>query len=654
MKMYKCNNYELRDVTGVNSTKKLIRCRSFHFRYLELCRAKNLSPLPDIKSKNNCTTILDIFGDKLCVNDWLLVVEALFNDQVLQTLAIRMRKTFPNVLQQLDTEKKAKLFRQKPVLFTKFVFSGVVEAVSNCIEFSKNLRVLNLEGLPLNGIYAETVGKAISSNRGLQDISFQRSNIGDKGCEAICNAIKYLENVKKLNLSECGLTPKGADFVANMIKIQKITRFTDSWQNSLRYRNVDTDKMPGLRSLTLARNHQIGDEGLKTIVEELKENVWIKFIDMENCGLTDRGANMILDCLEMNNDIVDFSVRNNTDMSKFMQRTIREKLGKVDEDQQLMSEQQEDLVPGPNGTMIKVRKQTVAALDEQLKRLQDKLAFERVLRKKADALNAKLNQQLLAYEAQLQKEIQSNIPEGFILVRDESLQSIITERNNFQKLACSVVVSEDELTPAQDMSSSETSSQNCVSNLSTIPESVIGEVPPNSCLSRQRKPHKVRKVKSATKYTEPPSKGPAKKKISKSDQEFSNESDGYMAITGYIESNVGDTLSNNTNWSTNTASTVINTRLQLQNSKYPNVPPHNSEIDGLSMSTPSSVRSDVNDSTDLDTLRHEIDNQPMKLFLRRREQKATLPLTPMPEKKERKQKNREKSPRSLFFGFGDD
>lgn len=93
--MYKCTNLDLREVGSLTSnSKKLNRCRSFHFRYLELCRAKNMTPLPDIRTKNNATSVLEFFGDKLSVNDWLLVVEALYYDQVLQTLCIRLRKTF--------------------------------------------------------------------------------------------------------------------------------------------------------------------------------------------------------------------------------------------------------------------------------------------------------------------------------------------------------------------------------------------------------------------------------------------------------------------------------------------------------------------------------------------------------------------------------
>lgn len=72
--------------------KKINRCRSFHFRYMELCRAKNFPTLSDIKAKNNATSVLDFFGDKLRTDDWLLVLESLHFDQFLQTLAIRLRR----------------------------------------------------------------------------------------------------------------------------------------------------------------------------------------------------------------------------------------------------------------------------------------------------------------------------------------------------------------------------------------------------------------------------------------------------------------------------------------------------------------------------------------------------------------------------------
>lgn len=45
---------------------------------------------------------------------------------------------------------------------------------------------------------------------------------------------------------------------------------------SLRYRDVDRDRMPGLKRILLNDNPLIGDEGLEHVTEILKEDEWIK------------------------------------------------------------------------------------------------------------------------------------------------------------------------------------------------------------------------------------------------------------------------------------------------------------------------------------------------------------------------------------------
>lgn len=48
---------------------------------------------------------------------------------------------------------------------------------------------------------------------------------------------------------------------------------------SLRYRDVDPDAIHGLRRITLDRSPDISDGGLKTIIEALKDDEWIKAVD---------------------------------------------------------------------------------------------------------------------------------------------------------------------------------------------------------------------------------------------------------------------------------------------------------------------------------------------------------------------------------------
>lgn len=59
----------------------------------------------------------------------------------------------------IDSENRARLFRQKPVIYTRFIFKSLVEAIVNCIKLNKNLTVLKLESLPLQDGYIECIAK---------------------------------------------------------------------------------------------------------------------------------------------------------------------------------------------------------------------------------------------------------------------------------------------------------------------------------------------------------------------------------------------------------------------------------------------------------------------------------------------------------------
>ncbi|XP_055905745.1 protein Cep78 homolog isoform X2 [Eupeodes corollae] len=468
--------------------KKLNRCGSFHIRYLELCRAKNYPPNPAIKSKNNATSILDFFGDKLKVEDWLFVIESLRFDKIVQHLAIRLRKNIGNVIEHIDSEKKAKVFRQKPAVYTKYIFGGIIDAVTYSIQFNKNLTILCLEALPMNENYAVSIAKALSSNTQLKKISFQRSPVGDKGCEAICSSIKCLPSIETLDLSECNLTVLAAGHIGDMIKFQKICRYSEGWQKSLRYQDVDPNTISGLRVILLARNPNITDDGVRIISEVLKEDVWIKIIDMENCGITDIGANLISDCLAINESIIDFNIKNNIEVSKFIHRNIRQQLGKDDDN----SEESEEKLSSTKVSMSKLK--------ERLKFMEEQLASEKVLRKQVEHLNEKLHNQIVAYENQLAESKELEIPEGYVLVKNDSLDSIINENDLYNEA-------------------------------SHIKEQ-------SKAKNYLRKINKIRKVKSEMKYKQ---EGTSKK-ISKSDYKFNNN-DRQKAVI--FEKNIGDNLNTN-------------------------------------------------------------------------------------------------------------
>ncbi|XP_030553986.1 protein Cep78 homolog [Drosophila novamexicana] len=533
--------------------KKSSKSRSFHFRYLELCRAKNLTPVPEIRSNPNATTFLDLLGDKLGVSEWLLIIEALHYDLVLQTLAIRMRRTNGNnIVLPIDTESRARLFRQKPVIYTRFIFNSLVEAIANCVKLNKNLTVLKLEGLPLQDSYIECIAQSLASNDCLKEVSFQKSYIGDKGCEAVCGTVKYLNHVEIFNVSECNISPKGAEYVADMIKMQKITRFSEGWEKSLRYRSVDVDSISGLRTIGLANNPDLGDNGLRPIAEVLKEDAWVKSIDVENCGLTDCGANIILECLSLNNAITEFNVRHNDGISKFLMRQIRDHFGKEDEEK--MKEPKYDL-SCINGlqSLPKSQKYSVSQLLAHTKTLEEQLSLERTLRKKAEKLNEKLNNQLISMDQGTpmppppsEKVVDTNaLPKGYVLVKNDLLQSFTKTFKNgpptasqFNQLVNSAVTSSDS-TPRSANATLRKQQQMYEMEQASPELQVQGDDDEGEQMQmRQQLP--VRKVRSEMKYVEAFSKENAKKRESKSDHEFANERDFKLNPNVQFEVDIGD------------------------------------------------------------------------------------------------------------------
>lgn len=91
----------------------------------------------------------------------------------------------------------------------------------------------------------------------------------------ICGTIRNLPNIEKLNLSHCNLTTTAADSIGELIKFQMISRNSEGWMKSLRYRDVDVDSVVGLKCLILNGN-QLLDKGLQIITSRLKEDMWMK------------------------------------------------------------------------------------------------------------------------------------------------------------------------------------------------------------------------------------------------------------------------------------------------------------------------------------------------------------------------------------------
>ncbi|XP_058817972.1 protein Cep78 homolog [Topomyia yanbarensis] len=381
------------------------RCRDFHRRYLALCRAKNLQPLPQltVTGSGGGTTrgrmskaeqqvpSLNFYGDRFKECDWLLIIDALLEDTSLEIVAIRLRKVLSDVLD--SSSHRMDLASDRPAVLTKRLFSQLIDSLGQFLVHNQVVRVFILEALPVQGIHMATLVNGLQQNCSITDLSFARSTIRDDGCESVCSAVMHLPKIESLNLSACHLTARGCHAVAELIKYQKIQRFAQSWQYSLRYGDIDTNKMQGLRNVLLSGNPYIGDEGLIEISEVLKDDEWIRQVHFRNCGLTDMGAKSLVDCLNMNKTIEKFDIRANLGISNEACHEMLIRLGVELESSD--SSQSFSTGAGTGGNRMKTA--------EQIKFLQQQLAAERHRNTQLQLMVEQMHLQQTECAAQLNK-----------------------------------------------------------------------------------------------------------------------------------------------------------------------------------------------------------------------------------------------------------
>lgn len=298
----------------VSSTRKQNRSQ-FAKYYSDLCHIQHSHPLNAIK-QNLDKGILDFYCDRIKFEEWWSIINALSCDKTLHFIAIRSRHPQRQAIETADTELKARAVTKQPVVTTRFVLLWLTEAIKMCLSQSSTLTVLELEGLPLLGDYLTSITRGLTETTTLQHLSLSKCPIRDDGAEVICQAIRNLPSVISLDFSYCGLTERGAEIIAGLIKYQKLNRYSEAWKQTLRYRDPDVEAMPGLRRITINNNPNLGDHGLSILVEEIKDDLWLRALDVQDCGLTDAGGKLLVDLLDSNSNLVIVDGRGNPFMNE--------------------------------------------------------------------------------------------------------------------------------------------------------------------------------------------------------------------------------------------------------------------------------------------------------------------------------------------------
>uniref|UniRef100_A0A4X1W1I8 Centrosomal protein 78 n=1 Tax=Sus scrofa TaxID=9823 RepID=A0A4X1W1I8_PIG len=233
-----------------------------HYEYL--CALQDSVPVPAVRASLR-EGVLDFNADRLRLADWAPLLSTLKNNKDLPLVCIK--SFFQPWLGETGSDRNKFCRSRVPAIRNKDVTFQLCKALKCCLSASSALKNLELNGLVLR---------------------------------------------------ERDLTM--------LTKYQTIRRHEETWAESLRYRRPDLDCMAGLRRITLNCNTLIGDLGASAFAESLSEDLWLRALDLQQCGLTSEGAKALLKALETNRTLVVLDIRKNPLVDHSMMKAVIKKV----------------------------------------------------------------------------------------------------------------------------------------------------------------------------------------------------------------------------------------------------------------------------------------------------------------------------------------
>ncbi|XP_042326731.1 centrosomal protein of 78 kDa isoform X2 [Sceloporus undulatus] len=281
----------------------------FYSHYEHLCAVQGSAPLASVKAKKP-EGVLDINADRIKAADWVPLLTAIRHNKTLTSIVIKSLHHQGHA--DSGSEKQGPYIRRRiPAVRSKELTNQLCKAIKGCLMISSSLRNLELQGLLLREKDLMLLTNGLSTTTSLEQLSLAHSPIGDGGLELICQSVKNSSCIRSVDFTGCSLTWRGTEHMASTLKHQAMRRHGEVWAESLRYRRPDLDCMAGLRRITLNCNTLIGDQGATILAESLREDLWLKALDLQQCGITSEGAKSLLDAFETNTTLVVLDIRKN-------------------------------------------------------------------------------------------------------------------------------------------------------------------------------------------------------------------------------------------------------------------------------------------------------------------------------------------------------
>ncbi|NXG83319.1 CEP78 protein, partial [Stercorarius parasiticus] len=309
----------------IESVKIRRQCMlDFYSHYEHLCALQGSVPLKAVKTNLN-QGALDLIVDSIKAADWAPLLNAVRHNKTLTSIGIR--SFHQQGLGESGVERYKTYFRRRiPAIRSKDLTGQLCKAVKGCLSISDVLKNLELQGLLLRERDLTLLTKGLATASSLESVSLAHCPIGDGGLETICQSVKNSATIRYVNFTGCSLTWRGAEHIANVLKHQAMKRHGEAWAESLRYRRPDLDYMTGLRRITFNCNMLVGDRGASAFADCLGEDLWLKALDLQQCGISSEGARSLLDALQTNTTLVVLDIRKNPLIDHVMMKKVIERV----------------------------------------------------------------------------------------------------------------------------------------------------------------------------------------------------------------------------------------------------------------------------------------------------------------------------------------
>ncbi|NXK38002.1 CEP78 protein, partial [Piprites chloris] len=309
----------------IESVKLRRQCMlDFYSHYEHLCELQGSVPLKAVKA-NLTQNAVDLIVDHIKATDWAPLLNAIRHNKTLTSIGIR--SLHQHGLEESGVERYKTYYRRRtPATLSKDLTGQLCKAVKGCLSISDVLKNLELQGLLLRERDLTLLTKGLATTSSLESVSLAHCPIGDGGLETICQSIKNTATIRSVNFTACSLTWRGAEHMANVLKHQAMRRHGEAWAESLRYRRPDLEYMTGLRRVTLNCNMLVGDRGASAFADCLGEDLWLKALDLQQCGISNEGARSLLDALQTNTTLVVLDIRKNPLIGRVLMKNIIERV----------------------------------------------------------------------------------------------------------------------------------------------------------------------------------------------------------------------------------------------------------------------------------------------------------------------------------------